>query len=302
MSDTAYDDDFSDEELKALNEGMADDTLPPPDESEGAPAEPVVEPVVAPVDPAAAVEPAVENDGGMSEFMAKHAGKTPEELLKIAFQQSQRAGKAEVGQRQSQEQIDSFRVKAQEVLAARKQAIADKREAFHQRLQEDPDAATLELHESLLAREEAAAEGEEHLARIDSAIELASGAIPDFANRYQDIAAFGQELNFTTEEINAIDDGRHLVTLYLASLSGNLIKSGVMDAAGNFRSMPTPTAQTDPRLELPKNAMTSLSTPGNAATPTTDMGQELANLLQLSDADFDNLTEAELELLLRRGS
>ena len=308
---TAYDDEFSEEELKLLNEGMSDDTLPPPDESEGVPPEPEAAPAPA-VDPAApaaapaavdpAAEPAQENDNGMSEFLAKHAGKTPEELLKIAFQQSQRAGKAEVVQRQTQEQIDSIRVRAQEVLQQRRQAIADKREQFKARLEEDPDAATLELHEEILRREEQAAEGDEHLARIDTAIELASAAIPDFRIRYQDIAAFAQELNYSTEEIAAIDDGRNIVTLYLASIAGKLIKSGVMDAAGNFRSMPAPTAETDPRLKIPANAMTSLSTPGNPATPAGDNNQVMANLLQLSDADFDKMTDEELELMLRRAS
>lgn len=304
---TAYDDDLSEEELKLLNEGMGAEDLPPPDESDGIPPdvvlEPEAKPAVEPAPAAAAAEPEVapQDDGGMSEFLAKHAGKTPEELLKIAFQQSQRAGKAEITQRQTQEQIDSIRVRAQEVLAQRKASIAERREQFKVQLEEDPDAAALQLHEQLLSREEQAAEGEERLARIDSAIELASGAIPDFANRYKDIAAFGQELNYSPEEINAIDDGRNIVTLYLASIAGNLIKSGIMDAAGNFRSMPTPTAETDPRLKLPEKQITSLSAPGSTSG-ATDTGADLANLLNLSDADFDKLSEAELNLILQRGS
>lgn len=304
---TAYDDDLTEEELKLLNEGMSDSTVPPEDDADGVPpADEGGEPAPAAPAPAAteapAAEPAANDDGGMSEFMAKHAGKSPEELLRIAFQQSQRAGKAEVTQRQTQEQIDSIRTRAQEVLAQRRQAIAEKRENFKTRLQEDPDAATLELHEQLLAREEAAAEGEEHLARIDSAIELASTVIPDFANRYKDIAAFGGELNFTPEEINAIDDGRQIVTLYLASIAGNMIKSGVMDVAGNFRSMPTPTAETDPRLKLPEKTMTSLSNPGSTTDASGDTAQALANMLQMSDADFDKMSDAEIELILQRGS
>lgn len=306
---SAYEDDeLSAEELKLLNEGMADETIPPEDDSEGAP---VDAPELDPAAPAPVVTPAAEvasselpanDDGGMSEFLAKHAGKTPEELLRIAFQQSQRAGKAEVGQRQSQDQIDQIRTRAAEVLASRKADIAKRREDFRTRLEEDPDAATQSVHDMLLSQEEQQAEREEHLARIDSAIELASTAIPQFETRYKDIMAFGQELNYSPEEINAIDDGRNIVTLYLASIAGKLIKSGVMDAAGNFRSMPSPTAETDPRLKIPANAMTSLSTPGGAATPATDDAAQLANLLQLSDADFANLSEEELDLILRRVS
>jgi hypothetical protein len=308
LPETAYDDELSAEELKLLNEGMSDDGMPPPDESEGAPQDvdtgtPAPEATPTPqVVETPQAEAHGNDDGGLADFQNKHAGKTPEELLKIAFQQTQRAGKAEVVQRQTQEQIDTFRQKAADVLKARKESIAQRRETFKQQLEEDPDAATQSVHEMLLNREEQEAEHEEHTARIDAAIELAQTAIPNFANRYQDIRNFGQELNYSPQEIDSIDDGRNIVTLYLASLAGNLIKSGVMDAAGNFRSMPSPTAETDPRLKMPANAMTSLSTPGSAAAPAGDDGAVLANMLQMSDADFSNLSDEELDLILRRAS
>lgn len=310
---TAYDDELSEEELKLLNEGMENDGLPPPDESEGAPADDGAAPPPPPAAPTPPPPPAAQpaaapaaeegaQDDGMAEFLAKHAGKTPEELLKIAFQQSQRAGKAEIGQRQTQEQIDDIRRRAQEVLTQRKASIAQRREEFKTRLEEDPDGATLALHEQLLNSEEQAAENEAHIARIDSAIELASTAIPNFTTRYKDIMAFGEELNYTPDEIRSIDDGRNIVTLYLASIAGNLIKTGVMDAAGNFRSMPTPTAETDPRLKMPANPMTTLSTAGAPSGATDDTATVLANLLNMSDAEFDKLSDAELELVLQRGS
>lgn len=299
-------DELSDEELKLLDEGMSDDTIPPEDDSDGAPADvaqgdpAAPAPAATPEAQAAPSELHANDDGAMSEFLSKHQGKTPEELLRIAFQQSQRAGKAEVGQRQTQEQIDGFRQRAADVLKARKENIAQRREAFRQQLEEDPDAATASVHDMLLTQEEREAEHIEHTARIDAAIDLASAAIPHFDKRYRDIMQFGEELNYSPQEIAAIDDGRSIVTLYLASLAGNLIKAGIMDAGGNFRSMPMPSAETDPRLQMPANLITSLSTPGGAATPAGDEATQLANMLQMSDDDFGKLSDEELDLILRR--
>ena len=305
-STSAYDDDFSDDELKALEEHAGSDAVPPVEDDDAAPIAPetVAEELgLAPAEPAAPAAPVAETEEeAFQAFLKANEGKSPDELAKIAFQQSKRANAEAFRGRKSQEQIEAIRENAAKVLADRRADIAARRDAFNTKLAEDPDAATRDVHEALLSQEEQAAEYEAVRARQDAAIELASTAIPDFVAKAPAIQAFGQEMNYTREELNGITDGRDLVTLYLASLTGRLIKAGMMDVHGNFTQAPQVVADTptDPRLRTPAPVKTLSSVPARSAGTTPNVEQQLSDLLNLSDADFNKLTDAQLENLLRQ--
>lgn len=300
---TAYEDDFSDDELKALEEHSGSEAVPPVEDDDANPITPekvVEEKGLAP--PAAATPEGEAEEEAYQAFLKSHEGKTPEELAKLAFQQSKRANAEAFRGRKSQEQVDAIRENAARVLQERKADIAARREKFGTQLAEDPDAATRDLHEAMLTREEQEAEYEAARARQDAAIELASTAIPDFVAKAPAIQAFGAEMNYTPEELNGISDGRDLVTLYLASLAGNLIKSGVMDVHGAFSQAPQVVASTpsDPRLRAPAPVKTLSSAPARSAGTPSSLEQSLVDVLNLSDAAFNKLSDAELENLLRQ--
>ncbi len=311
------DEDFTDEETAALAALELDNTPPAPEDpdeiSSGDVADPAAAPPAAPpaapaaapvvVDPAAAPPAAAAaDDAAFKEWREANKDKTPEELAQLAFQQSKRADRVSFDHRRLTSASADLAKRAREALDSRKGNIAERRAAFDKRLEEDPDGATRDLANQRFTEEERAAEAEvdrlEREARVDEAINLAASAIPDFQKVFPEIQAFGGEMNYSPEEINAISDGRDVVTLYLASRAASLIKAGIMDMRGNIvATAPPAVADTDPRL-TPKNAPRTLN---NAASRATDAAktpeQELADILALSDEEFDKIDEATLRRL-----
>lgn len=298
------DDELTAEEQSALDSLALDNTAPPPEDEDGldAAAPPagdaaaVVVPPAVVVDPAAA--PAETDDAKFEAFRAQHAGKTPDEVLRIAFQQERRATRTAFDARRATEERNQVVARATSALEARKAAIADKRSRFDQQLEQDPDAATRALAHQRFDEEERAAEAEAtrvaHEARLDEAFELAYSAIPDLQTKLPEIYAFGGEMNYSPEELKGIADGRDLVTLYLASLAGNLIKGGLMDTRGTLVAAPPSVEATDPRLTAPAAVRTLSSAPARAADVAKSPEQALQDVLGLSDADFDKLTTEDL--------
>jgi hypothetical protein len=187
----------------------------------------------------------------------------------------------------------------QAALAAKKEAVQAKRTEFDQQLEADPDAATRRLAHERFAEEERVAEEEAaqalHEARVSEAFHLASRAIPDFAERAPAILSFGNEMGYSADELRGIADGRDMVTLYLASIAGNMIKAGLMDTKGNLLQQAQPSVQaTDPRLKTPAAPQTLSSAPGR----TTDAGkspeQQLLDILNLSPEEFAKIDEDTL--------
>lgn len=311
MSD-GYNDEPTAEELELLRQ---DNTIPPADDESQAPAPapeaapapapaPAAEPAPAPA-PAAepAPAPAQTEDERFAAFMAQHAGKSSEEIARLAFQQQQRANAEGFRARQARESVEATQTRVREALeraAQRREQIAQERQTFAQRLQDDPDAATREMHERMLSTEEQALAQEEVRARQDAAVGLARAAIPDFDRIAPEVHAFGAEMNYTPEELNGITDGRDLVTLHLASLAGKLMKAGVIDVHGRFLKMPTAHEATDPRLNPPAAVTTLSSAPARSNGGGQSLGDQLMDISKMSDADFDKLDPKVLEDLLRQ--
>lgn len=319
-------DELSDAELKQLEGFMTtDNTVPPPDESEGAPAAAAPEAPAAPAAPSAPAPtapvapsapaaprpgdpipaaPEQTDDERFAAWQAQHAGKSPEELAKLAFQQQQRASRAEAEKRRTGETLAQIqdRVRtASERAAAERERISAERTAFQQRLADDPDAATRELHERQITAEEARIAAEEHAARVDAAIGLASLALPDFQERAARVYAFGNAVGYSQQELAGISDGRDLITLSLAEMSARLIQAGMMDMKGNLMAAPPAAEATDPRLTAPTPMATLSSAPARAAPAGNgNVVRQATDILSMNDADFAKLPAAELDALMRQ--
>lgn len=321
MSD-GYNDTFSAEDEALLRQHEQDSAVPPAEDDDANPITPA-QVAAEQGQPAAAAEPAPAapaadqpqgqpageqqqqqqqpEDERFRAFLEQHKDKSPEQLLQLAFQQQARANQAGFQARQSREQLDGLRDRARrtiEAQQAKRQQIAQEREQFGQRLQDDPDGATRDLHERLMSREERDTWEAERQARMDEAVGMASTAIPGFNERAADTMAFGREMNYSDEELNNISDGRDLVTLYLASLTGRMIKAGVMDIQGNLAAMPTPVENTHPALNPGVPVVQTLgSMPARTNGGGSTLDQQLTDITNMSDADFDKLLRENPQLV-----
>lgn len=309
-----YDDDVSEAEEAELNRLMQSNEAPPPDDQAGATTgdgdgddgEGVSPPPAAPAAaPAAPADGEGDNQGDspdaeLAAFIERHKGKSVEELAQLAFQQQKRAGRAEFDSRKRGEDLQGVLTRIQQARDAKVAELQGKRTAFEEKVKNDPDAALLDAHEQQIKRDEDQARREaeqaEFEARADAAIELASSCIPDFAQRAPAIRSFGQEMGFSADEVGNMVDGRQIVTLHLAQISANLIKAGMMDSAGRFLKLPEPTTKLDgnPPPRQPFNRQ-----PARGANVAPSLDQQLADINNMSDADFDKLKPEELEALLR---
>lgn len=322
--DAAYDDEPSEEELKLLEEHSRSGEVPEPDDSSQAPlpdenedvdeGEPKPKPK-----PAEEQEPVPDKDGKLpgdeeeadagktrlSDFLAKHQGKTPEQLVELAFQQSQRANRAEFDHRKTTENLSGVLTRIQAARDARVDAVAKQREEFAKKVADDPDAALLEARESQITRENdaelARLDAAEFDARAGAAIEMAAGVIPNFAEKAPQIRQFGLEMGFTPQEVGAIVDGRQIVTLYLARMAGNLIRAGVMDTSGKFVGLPEPVVEGEQEQEQggQRRGTGFGKLPARGAQGAKTLDARLAEINAMSDDDFDKLDPRELDKLLK---
>lgn len=315
-------------EQQALERFMStDQTVPPPDETEGAPAEPVAPtppaapapaPAAPPVDPAAAAPVAAPAPGGepspagdppqtdderFAAWQSQHAGKTPEELARLAFQQSQRANGAEARARTAQQSVQQINERVQQATQraqAARDAARQRQQQFNEQLQNDPDAATRQLADERHAAELRQIDAEEFQARQAAAVGLATQALPGFAESAGQIQTFGGEMGYSPEELDSISDGRDLVVLGMAERFARLVKGGIIDLNGQLLQRPEPVAATDPRLNTPAPVPTLSSAPARPAGSGPTAEKQATDLLGLSDADFAKLPPGEFDAIMRQ--
>lgn len=270
--------------------------------------------------PAAAPAPAAEEpgqaqpgptDGGdepddLEAFRAKHAGKSPEELLALAHSQLKRANRVGFEARQSGETLKQIQDRARAVLEAKKQQAAGtiegleaRRAALKQKIQDDPDAATAEIMEMLLDRDKQAVEAEVDVAtaeaEVQEAMAFAGQYIPELHQQAPKMFNFAVEMGFQPDEVHAIRDGRQLVMLHLATVAGNAIKAGLMRPDGTFIAPQPGNAQpTDPRLQADNPPNGFGRKPAAAGGAQKSQADALNDLLNMSDADLAKLGDDEL--------
>lgn len=301
------------EELRKL---MQSDDLPPEDNQEGASTDDDPydddkggEPDQ--VDDAGEEEQQTDSDGdgdtGEDEwrsFLAKHKDKSPEDLAKLAFQQQKRANREAYDSRQSTERLNAMLDRIQQARDARLQEVANRRSDFDKKVQDDPDAALREAHAERLAEEERsineAAEREAFSVRARQAAEIAAQAIPNFHEEAPKIGRWAQdEMGFSSEEIGSIVDPRMIVTLHLARMAGNMMRAGILTPQGKFANLPTAVKEGDGDKGGNTQRRTQFSRqPARGSQVAKSVEQRMADVANMSDADFDKLSDAELEALL----
>ena len=313
MIDGAYDEEFTPEEEEIIrNSGKGEEapptdaeTPPAPLAEEAAPAGEDGKKAVAP--PVEAKEPAAAaptDDDDFAAWQKQHEGKTPEELARLAYQQTKRANKASFEGRQNHERLAEVAKRAQEAADRARATAEERRKTLDQRLKDDPDTLTKELVERRLSEEEELADVAAHNARVDAAEAMAAAAIPDYSERKPAIYNFGREMNFTDEELNDLSDGRSIATLYLASITGKLLQAGIIDLRGNFlkpigavREEPQ-----DPRLKGGEALQTLSSAPARASGGASSIEEQLQNFLNMSDEELSKIPPAELDAILRQAA
>lgn len=313
----AYDDDLTPEEEAAITAADQSTELPPaedddadnppPTDQQPAPA-PAEQPKAA-EEPQPAAQPEAQPQAQPSEedelkaFVEKHKDKSPEEIARLAFQQTKRANRGEATARVANQNLQALADRAKAAIERRNlvvTAAGEKKTGFREKLQSDPDAATAEVHDRLVDQDLAAADAEVDRALVEQAVGFARAYVPDFDNRWDGMKELGTELGYTPQEIANIRDGRDIVVLSLAEVAAKLMKGGIIDVRGNLIAMPQPTQEpTDPRLKGPDPVQTLGSGGARASDGTPSAEQQLQNMLSMSDADFDKLDPAQLESILR---
>jgi hypothetical protein len=230
----------------------------------GAPAE--GESAPKPADAAPVVD---DEEKALADFLEKNKDKSPEELARLAFQQSKRANKEAAQNRQTREKVGVIAARAKNAAEQRERlatSLPEIKAKFREQLEKDPDAATTALFEALVDKQLSEADAAVQRARVEEAIGFAETHIPEFGKNWPGMHELAREVGYTDDEINAIDDGRPLVTLYLANLAGRLMKSGIMDRFGNIVNVPhIETTPVDPRLAAPDPAAHAWAGPEPAA-------------------------------------
>jgi hypothetical protein len=315
------------EELKLLEEHMAAPDVPAAEDDDSKPitpadvaaekgvdpttGKPVAEVTAEPdKEPAAVATPPVKEQTEDEKFAAwkkQHEGKTPEEIERLAFQQSQRANQAGFNARQAREAAEATSARIKESLAgiaARREALKTGRTEFDDKLANDPDAATRDVHERLLSADQLALDQEEFRLNQENMVTIAAQVIPDFHTAAPAIAAFGQEMNYTPEELSRITDPRDMATLYFASLTGRAIKAGIMDMRGNLLAAPPAVEATDPRLKTPTPVIATLGGPGGrTANGAKSLEDQLGDISRMNDKEMEAFEKANpgvLDHLLRQ--
>lgn len=313
-----FDDELTPEEEAMLNNP---DAVPPAEEEgEGSIEEAIVEagtPPAAeepkpaeqqPVDqqPAApAQDDAAAEERAFAEFLEKHKGKSVEELARLTYQQQKRANREASENRQTRERVSALAERARQAAEARTQTATDieaRKAAFREKLATDPDGAVTEFVDSFLNDKVQQADAAVIAARQEAAIEFADTHIPEFGNRWPEMQGLAKEIGFSDQELDAIDDGRPLVLLSLANHSARLMKAGLMDRNGNLVNVPAldPTP-VDPRLAAP-NPQPTLGGARPGAKTNRSVQEQLNDLMNLSEDEFNKLDPKVLEDLMRQAA
>jgi hypothetical protein len=324
MATDAYNDAPTAEELKLLEEADRNPVVPPAEDDDSNPilpadvaAEAGLDPVTGkPVAPAPAPAPVAGEPGaeaspaptGQTEdqkraaFLEQHKDKSPEELAQLLYQQTQRAAQSGFAKRQTEQTLENIRTAATQ-LAERRERLKTARAAFDTKLAEDPDAATRDVNERLMTAEEREIADEELGLKRAEMFTVAATAIPEFEKQAPMISQFAGEMNYSPAELDKMTDPRDMVTLYLASVTGRLMKAGILNLRGEFLQMPTPVQETDPRLKTNTPPITTLST---APARTTGGAQSVADQLAAYNAmtdqqmeEYDRANPGAIEKLLR---
>lgn len=311
-------DGFNDEltaEEEAKLEELSTAAVPPPAGSEGedGPAPVAAEPAAAAAEPGAApaaAEPGAapvadvaadadaEAKENFEQFAAKHKDRTPEELLKLAFQKEQARKTARFDAKTARDVVTDLRDGLQKRAAARAQAQHTDRAAFDETLANDPDKAATMAFERQQQREREEAEAHDWQGYVTAQTQICETAIPAFKEVAPEMMQFGVEfLGYEPQQVQAAHDSRDMIALYMASRFHRLVQAGVCTfdgalanggAAPAADAAPAATTPAAPARQAPR---TLSAAAGGAGGGSKSLKDQANDLLAMSDADFDKAVD-----------
>lgn len=234
------------------------------------------------------------------QFAAKHKDRTPEELLKLAFQKEQARKSARFDAKAARDVVSDLRNGLQKRAADRQQTQAKEKADFKAKLAADPDAAVEEAFDRQQQREREAEEAREWEGYVATQTELCRRAIPEFERVAPEMMQFGVErLGYEPLQIQNAHDSRDMIALYMASRFDRLVQAGVVDFNGRLLD-PAAAAPADtgadtsggrPARQAPRTLSAARGNGGGGAQSLKDQAQDL---LAMSDADLDKAMESGL--------
>jgi hypothetical protein len=309
MAIEGFDDALSDEEEAKLRE-LSEAQAPPPISGEGEDADAPAAAAPAAAEPAAVAEPGAEPAAvtdvsaeadaeakeSFDQFAAKHKDRTPEELLKLAFQKEQARKSARFDAKQARDIVTDLRDGLQKRAAARTTKQVAERAQFNETLATDPDAAATMAFERQQERERQEAEAEDWQGYVAAQTEICNRAIPRFREVAPEMMQFGVEfLGYEPLQVQNAHDSRDMIALYMASRFHRLMQAGVVSFDGALVNPAAVVAEAAPAAAAPvltRQAPRTLSAaPGGAGGGAKSLKDQAQDLLSMSDADFDKAVE-----------
>jgi hypothetical protein len=297
-----------DEELSAAEEealrAASEAHVPPPITSEGEDGEPAP----AAQEPAAGEggEPTVDVNAeadaaagqSFEDFAAKHKDRSPEDLLRLAFQKEQARRSARYDAKEARKVVTDLRDGLQKRQADRAALQAAERRQFDETLANDPDKAATMAFERQQQREREEAEAAEWQHYVATQTELCERAIPRFREVAPQMMQFGvSRLGYDEAALANAHDSRDLIALYMASQFDRLVQAGIVDFEGRPTGLlpaAAPAAGQAPAQQAPlrQPPRTLSSAKGAGGSGGQTLKDQAADLLAMSDEDFDKAVAA----------
>jgi hypothetical protein len=220
----------------------------------------------------------------LAEFMAKHKGKSPEELLKLAFNQDKarrerdlEAKQAKAAKEQAAQRLAQIAEAMRRDQEQRERARLAEKKQFEEELKSDPDAATRKLMERQHARERQEEQQRQWDAFVQTQTQLFAERV--HAEMGKTLEEVGPDLmryaveegGYTPQEVAAAADHRDLVTLSRAMRFAAAVKAGYL----------LPNGQPNPKAFA-----------GAAAAPQQRGQESLARASKLADQAPRTLSDA----------
>jgi hypothetical protein len=182
------------------------------------------------------------------QFAAKHKDRTPEELLKLAFQKEQARKSARFDAKQARDIVTDLRDGLQKRAAARTTASRwPSGRSSTRRWPRTRTAATMAF-ERQQERERQEAEAADWQGYVAAQTEICERAIPRFREVAPEMMQFGVErLGYEPLQVQNAHDSRDMIALYMASRFDRLVQAGVVSFDGRWSTQPAaPAAEAAP--------------------------------------------------------
>jgi hypothetical protein len=264
--------------------------LPPPPEAPAATTEAPAADVTAAAD--------AEAKETFEAWAAKHKDRSPEELLRLAFDKEQARKVARHDAKEARSTLTDLRDGVQKRMADLRERQAKEKANFNQTLAEDPDKAAQIAFERTQQREAEEAEVAEWGNYVRTQTEISRSIIPNFDTVAPEMVKFGVErIGYDLAMVQNAHDARDMMALYMASQFDKLVQAGVVGFDGTIIGMPAatgqqaaPAAQQPPMRQAPRTLGSAPGASGGAKT----LKDTANDLLSMSEKDFEKAMESGL--------